>query len=78
MLRVELRAPPSLAPLLEWCRAAPRRFTARRAWKGARRNGAAGMQFETAAAVLGALEQHGFCRRLRRAAATAPAGSATE
>ena len=36
LLRVEMRVPPAAVPLLEWCRSAPRRFTARRAWRAAR------------------------------------------
>ena len=66
-LRVELMAPPAVVPLLEWCRAAPRRFTARQAWRGARHNGAPDLTFPLAAETLLALERNGFCRRARKA-----------
>ena len=64
LLRVELRTPPTVAPLLEWCRTAPNRFSARQAWRGAQSKGAPALPFELAAVALGALERHGFCRRV--------------
>ena len=68
LLRVEILVPPAAAPLLEWCRRAPRRFSARKAWRGAQdlaasRGEGSRLRFEHAAAVLAALEEHGFCRR---------------
>ena len=78
MLRVELITPAQLVPLLEWCRAAPRRFTAAQAWRAAQGGGGGGvvvdgavaeLPFAMLASVLGVLEWHGFCMRAPRASA---------
>ena len=79
MLRVEFITPAQLVPLLEWCRAAPRRFTAAQAWRKAQGGGggAAGgggadgavaeLPFAVLASVIGVLEWHGFCVRVPKA-----------
>ena len=78
MRRVELITPAQLVPLLEWCRAAPRRFTAAQAWRAAQGGGGGGvvvdgavaeLPFAMLASVLGVLEWHGFCMRAPRASA---------
>ncbi len=66
LLRVELSTPARLVPLLEWCRAAPRRFTAAQAWRAAAEADAQ-LPFSEVAAVLGVLEWHGFCVRVLKA-----------
>ena len=64
MLRVELCVATRLVPLLEWCRAAPARFSARQALQAARA-GAAGPapSADEVYRTLGVLEWHGFCVR---------------
>ena len=78
MLRVELITTAQLVPLLEWCRAAPRRFTAAQAWRAAQGGGGDGgaadgavaeVPFAMVASVLGVLEWHGFCVRAPKARA---------
>ena len=79
MLRVELITAAQLVPLLEWCRAAPRRFTAAQAWRAAQGGGGGGggaadgavaeVPFAMVASVLGVLEWHGFCVRAPKASA---------
>ena len=77
MLRVELITPAQLVPLLEWCRAAPRCFTAAQAWRAAQGGGGSGaadgsvaeLPFAMLASVLGVLEWHGFCVRAPKASA---------
>ena len=71
LLRIEMRAPQELIPLLEWLRAAPRAFSAKQAWRAAYRGSAstskpARLSFATAACVLSELERNGFCRRRRK------------
>jgi hypothetical protein len=77
LLRVEMRTPAPLVPLLEWLCAAPRNFRAKHAWRAAQRasisssRGASSraepaLPFETVAAVLRVLERNGFCSRRKK------------
>ena len=64
MLRVELCVSARLVPLLEWCRAAPARFSARQALHAARAGAAnPAPSADEVYRTLGVLEWHGFCVR---------------
>ena len=67
MLRVELCVADRLVPLLEWCRAAPARFSARQALHAARAGAAGPMpSADEVYRTLGVLEWHGFCVRQKK------------
>ena len=68
LLRIELLTPRYLLPLMEWCRtAAPSKFSAKKAWRGAGCcEGWESPSFEDVAAVLSVLEWNGWCNRYRR------------